>query len=135
MTSLRSSSACSTRRGGSSNRERPPRPAPRPPPPPPRPPPPPPPPPLRLERPRPQVAGGIKAAVDVGQPVGGGPRDPGGLGQQLAIASGHPPQLGRVAVELELVGELRRVAAQHDELHGAGIPDRRLGVLDPQPLL
>ena len=37
-------------------------------------------------------------------------------------------------MQLELVGELGRVAAQHHQLDGAGVRDRRPGVLDPEPV-
>src|SRR6476646_5668997 len=72
---------------------------------------------LRLDRPRAQVAGDVEARVDVGKVVGGGGLDLQRIAEQLDIAV---RELRRVVrrVELDLVQELRRVAAHHVQALG-----------------
>ena len=67
---------------------------------------------LRLERPRAQVAGDVEARVDVSEVVGRGGLDFQRVAEQLDVAI---RELRRIVglVELDLVQQLRRVAAHH----------------------
>ena len=78
---------------------------------------------LGLEGPGAQVVGAVVARVDVGQLVHRRPVDPDRVAERPRVERGHLVQRPPPAVQLQLVGELGRVAAQEDELAGPRVAD------------
>ena len=70
----------------------------------------------RLERPGAQVVGDVVALVDVGEVGDRRPLHPDRLAQQPRVQLRHLRQRPPAGVQLQLVGELGRVAAQEDQL-------------------
>ena len=84
-----------------------------------------------LERPGAQVAGGVEERVDVAQPGGGRPFNSHRFGQERRVPLGSAA-IQLAAMQLDLVEQLRAVAAQHQQPHRAGVPDHGAGVVNPE---
>src|SRR5579872_1154124 len=87
---------------------------------------------LRLERPRAEVRRDVEARVDVAEVVGRARLDLQRVGEQLDVPRAHRLDVVR-RVELELVLQLRRVAAYDEQEQRGAVGSERLGTREVEP--